>query len=390
MSQPGLDMTRGSLQDILDGNDVDVSAALPQVPAESTHLNINVNQTLGEVIPNRDLGVLSSLKITDADLIIRNLQTQLNSAIEKNDASTSLLQRMDMRHKQLEAHITEQTTEMTKLREEKETAVREKRDYTVNQQRLEENIRRNLEREYAEREKEHLRQLKDEMTAKVEAKTAAVRDQYHMELSLELERLKAEWTQECEKVTKQHNEQITQILKEVESLKEQSLLNQKPVQSEPSDKVSGLKASAFNFVPGTVNTKRGGATTLHDETIAWSKSEEPPPIPPHKIDGKHVHFTSTPCHPAQPNLIDLDDEHCTTIHAGNPFTSHLSNPFSQPEVPVGNPPIPASSDTTTLLGNTMTAVASEFKKMREPKLAKLKGGTTANASLFFTSWVKDA
>ena len=33
---------------------------------------------------------------------------------------------------------------------------------------------------------------------------------------------------------------------------------------------------------------------------------------------------------------------------------------------------------------------SEFKKMREPKLAKLKGGTTANASLFFTSWVKDA
>ena len=38
----------------------------------------------------------------------------------------------------------------------------------------------------------------------------------------------------------------------------------------------------------------------------------------------------------------------------------------------------------------MTAVASEFKKMQEPKLAKLKGGTTANASLFFTSWVKDA
>ena len=390
MSQPGLDMTRGSLQDILDGNDVDVSAALPQVPAESTHLNINVNQTLGEVIPNRDLGVLSSLKITDADLIIRNLQTQLNSAIEKNDASTSLLQRMDTRQKQLEAHITEQTTEMTKLREEKETAVREKRDYTVNQQRLEENIRRNLEREYAEREKEHLRQLKDEMTAKVEAKTAAVRDQYHTELSLELERLKAEWTQEREKVTKQHNEQISQILKEVESLKEQSLLNQKPVQSEPGDKVTGLKASAFNFVPGTVNTKRGGATTPHDETIAWSKYEEPPPIPPRKVDEKHVHFTSTPRHPAQPNLIDLDDEHCTTIHAGNPFVCHPNNPFIQPEVPVSNPPIPASSDATTLLGNTMTAVASEFKKMREPKLAKLKGGTTANASLFFTSWVKDA
>ena len=37
----------------------------------------------------------------------------------------------------------------------------------------------------------------------------------------------------------------------------------------------------------------------------------------------------------------------------------------------------------------MSAVASEFKKMREPKLAKLKGGVTSGASLFFNSWVKD-
>ena len=37
----------------------------------------------------------------------------------------------------------------------------------------------------------------------------------------------------------------------------------------------------------------------------------------------------------------------------------------------------------------MSAVASEFKKMREPKLAKLKGGITSSASLFFNSWVKD-
>ena len=183
---------------------------------------------------------------------------------------------------------------------------------------------------------------------------------------------------------------MSQILKEVKSLKEQSLLKQKPEQSEPGDKVPGLKASAFNFIPGTVNTKRGGATNLHDETIAWSNYEEPPPIPPRKVETKHVHFTSTPQHPAQPNLIDLDDKPCTIIHAGNPFISHPSIPFIPPEAPVSNPLVPASSDATTLLGNTMAAVASEFKKMREPKLAKLKGGTTANASLFFTSWVKDA
>ena len=383
--QPGLDMTHGSLQDILDGNDVDVSVALPQVPDEG--LQYNPNQTLGDVIPNRDLGVLSSFKITDADIIIRNLQAQLNSAIKKNDSSMALLQRMDNRQKQLEAHLSEQNAEMDRLRTEKEIAVREKCDYTVNQQKLEENIRRNLEKEYAEKEKEHLKRLEDEMAAKVESKTAAVREQYHTELSIKLERLKAEWTQEREKVNKHHNEQISQIVKEVEALKEQSLLKQKQQQPEPGDKVSGLKTSAFNFVPGTVNTKRGGAINTHDETIAWSKYEEPPPIPPRKAVEKQVQFSSTLRHHVQPNLIDLDDEAYTTI---NPFISHPGNPSIPVEAPVTNPLIPASSDATTLLGNTMTAVASEFKKMREPKLTKLKGGTTANASLFFTSWVKDA
>ena len=130
MSQSGLDMTRGSLRDILDGNEVDVSAALPQVPAEGSQFNINANQTLGDIIPNRDLGVLSSFKITDADIIIRNLQNQLSSAIEKNDTSTALLQRMNNRQQQLEAHLTEQTAEMAKLCEEREIAVREKRDYS--------------------------------------------------------------------------------------------------------------------------------------------------------------------------------------------------------------------------------------------------------------------
>ena len=238
MVQPGLDMTRGSLQDILDGNDIDVSRALPQVPADGTQPALNINQTLGDINPNRDMGVLSSLKVTDADLVIRNLQGQLNSAIEKNDNSTALLQRMDNRQKELESHLTEQQAEMVRLREEKEVAVKEKRDYTINQQKLEEQIRRNLEREYAQREKEHLKQLRDEMTAKVKAKTAAVREQYHMELSLELERLKAKWTQERENATKQHNAQISQILKEVEALKEQSQLKRKHQDPEPGEKVS--------------------------------------------------------------------------------------------------------------------------------------------------------
>ena len=141
---------------------------------------------------------------------------------------------------------------------------------------------------------------------------------------------------------------------------------------------------------GMVNTQRGGAVNIHDNTILWSKNDDAPPIPPHKQDEKHVHFTSTPCHPVQSNLFNSDDENPIIGHSGNPFISNPGNPFVQQPV---CSQIPAQTtvdtDATTIIGNTMSAVASEFKKMTEPKLTKLKGGITSGASRFFNSWVKD-
>ena len=169
-------------------------------------------------------------------------------------------------------------------------------------------------------------------------------------------------------------------------LKNIRALNKKQEVEEPGDKIPELKTTAFDFVPGTVNTKRGGAVNLHEETILWSKNEDAPPIPPRK----HVHFTSTPRHPVQSNLFDSDDDNLITGHSGNPFIGNPNNPFTQQQVR-GHVPLQTTVDTdaTTIIGNTMSAVASEFKKMREPKLAKLKGGITSGASLFFNSWVKD-
>ena len=129
---------------------------------------------------------------------------------------------------------------------------------------------------------------------------------------------------------------------------------------------------------------------IHDDTILWSKNNDAPPIPPGKQDKKHVHFTSTPHHPVQSNLFNSDDENPIIGQSGNPFTSHPNNPFIQQP---GLSQLPAQTtvdtDATTIIGNTMSAVVSGFKKMREPKLAKLKGGITSGASLFFNSWVKD-
>ena len=281
---------------------------------------------------------------------------------------------MDQRQKQLEA-------ELATLRAEKEAAVQERRDHTINQDRLAENLRHNLEKEYADKEQNYLRQLKQEL----KSKTSAIREQCKMEFDQELKTLKEEWSQERLRTNEQHNAQISMVLTEINALKEHSRMQPK-AEVEAGDKIPELKTTAFDFIPGTVNTKRGGAVNLHEETFLWSKNEDAPPIPPRK----HVHFTSTPRHPVQSNLFDSDDENPTTVHPGNPFISNPGNPFTQQQAR-GNAPAQTTVDTdaTTIIGNTMSAVASEFKKMREPKLAKLKGGVTSGASLFFNSWVKD-
>ena len=114
-------------------------------------------------------------------------------------------------------------------------------------------------------------------------------------------------------------------------------------------------------MPGTVNTQRGGTVNIHDNTILWSKNDDAPPIPPHKQDEKHIHFTSTPRHPVQCNLFDLDYENPIISHSGNPFISHPGNPFIQQPV---CSQIPAQTtvdtDATTIIGNTMSAIALEF------------------------------
>ena len=60
MHPAGLDMTCSSLQDILDGEDVNVPTALPTVPLDATYPFINPNQTLADIIPDQNLGPLSN------------------------------------------------------------------------------------------------------------------------------------------------------------------------------------------------------------------------------------------------------------------------------------------------------------------------------------------
>ena len=58
------------------------------------------------------------------------------------------------------------------------------------------------------------------------AKTSTIRDQCKMEFDQELKKLKEEWNQERLKTNEQHNVQISQVLKEINALKEHSCTQQ--------------------------------------------------------------------------------------------------------------------------------------------------------------------
>ena len=130
--------------------------------------------------------------------------------------------------------------------------------------------------------------------------------------------------------------------------------------SVPSDtKLGALRQDVFNYVPGTVNTNRGGA--VDNTTINWDENS----VRPKKV----TFVTSTP--------LRFDSDKVTSKD-----TDGLAAPLPA-EITSQNPSLISSNNAT------LVNLASEFRKMREPKLQKLKGGNTSSAHLFLTGWVKE-
>ena len=128
----------------------------------------------------------------------------------------------------------------------------------------------------------------------------------------------------------------------------------------PSDtKLGALRQDVFNYVPGTVNTNRGGV--VDNTTINWDE----PLVHPKKV----TFVTSTP--------LKFDSDEVTHKDMDGLVAPLMAKHTSQ------NPTTISSSNTT------LVNLASEFRKMREPKLQKLKGGNTSSTHLFLTGWVKE-
>ena len=114
-----------------------------------------------------------------------------------------------------------------------------------------------------------------------------------------------------------------------------------------------LQEEVTNYLPPTVNKKCGAAITTDytfgDLTLGGYR------------DARHVHFASTPVRPEVSNI-------------------NLTTPPRAPK---------EETIAELVLQNTMQMLTLEFKRTREPKIQKFRGGTSSGALLMFKSWMQD-
>ena len=151
-----------------------------------------------------------------------------------------------------------------------------------------------------------------------------------------------------------------------------------------------LRDQIFNYVPGTVNTKRG--TTVYDS-----------PDQPYSFQ-KHVRFGDRPNQPDLESDVagtGISPESPTTV--SNQLPAHSSTPYCGTSQGPMNRTFDVSNISPTNFGAAqdvamiaaeisaaaVAQVSKEFRRMWEPGITKLCGGYSADAELVFRSWQAD-
>ena len=175
--------------------------------------------------------------------------------------------------------------------------------------------------------------------------------------------------QKQEREQAMYQSRLNDMAKEIAAIKTEKAAKQKSLPQPVKYKDLGtLRQEVVNTLPGTLNVNRGGAVAPTGVSINWGDSTIAPP-------NKQVHFGQRSSTPRRPmNFHDVSNE---TITSGTTKHSQFTDVQHPEEV------------ATAAVNSTVHAVASELRKMKEPKLAKLKGGYTTEANLFFQSWAKD-
>ena len=177
---------------------------------------------------------------------------------------------------------------------------------------------------------------------------------------------------------RKHQQTVHQLQDQVHAL-ELSLASQATLPSVRHTKEEAdLQEEIFNYLPGTVNTRRGAALyeSWYQPFSFW----------------KQVRFGDRSQMPDLKSDADSDDQqnspptipHSSTPHRG---VKPMNQTFDVSHIPnlTGGP-----QDTAAIAAEVSAVVAAqaskEFCRMRDPKITKFKGGYLADAELMFRSW----
>ena len=313
----------------------------------------------------------------------------LEAAVTEKDAEISWLcneemekdLRLQAQHRDFQAQLSaqqtacEQVTNTLELMCQELEALKEAQSGTNPMDvSLTDNADLNRERDKAEQEK---RKLAEELEKTKTEYEQALASKNH-EISLEIERIKKHMEEQMRKeraeATRTSEHQLQSIMSELCALKEKHEKDTKERKVDEKTLLENIKASidpilksdhktsnhigvgarlkhlqeeVTNYLPPTVNKKRGAAVTTDDTFGDLTLSRY--------RDAKHVHFASTPIRPEISN-----------INLTTPPRTHKEETIAE-----------------SVLHNTMQKLASEFKRTCEPKIQKFRGGTSSGTLLVF-------
>ena len=233
------------------------------------------------------------------------------------------------------------------LSEQYAALLHENQEVASNWQRSQDELKRELTDNFR-REVARVQGEQEDFCRKIEA--AATK-----EVNSKVEALENKWAEEKAGLLELHNRaraaaelEIKNLSARVQQYEEEAALSKLEPPDDTEERLFKLKKDAFNLCPGTVNRKRGAAAEGHDTIVDWGG-----------LSGitapKRVHFeTSTPAKP-------INDE-----------STNRATPLNEDSVAQG-----------------LNAMATEFRRMKDVRIEKLRGSDTAQGLLFFRGWIKD-
>ena len=163
-----------------------------------------------------------------------------------------------------------------------------------------------------------------------------------------------------------------------------------------SSSQTGLCREIFNILPGTVNPCRGTAQyESQDQAFSFQKqvrfeddnsSLEIGPVA-NSREGR-----PTPILPViPPRLSDISGILHPPHHSSTPYRVPIRDrTFDvEPSAPLMNESRQVANIAAEVSAAAAAQASKEFRRMREPKITKLRGGYSADAELMFRSWKSD-